>query len=269
MKRIALPCIMLLLAGVISGCGSLELKSRWRTQDVIIDGKNTEWRDSMTALDDKLTSVGLQNDGQYLYVGLVTGNHDLQRRIMRQGITFWFDREGGKGKTFGIHYPLGTGGSGPPRGERSDESAKEPDSWAGNIPVPIGELELYGPGDGDHHRMTIAETGGIEVRTGFDNSVLVYEMKVPLAEDEHHPFAIGAKAGSLVGLGVETASAPSSERPPEGTRGSGGGRGPGGGGRGGRSRGGESGERSAPGSQSEPLKIWAKVQLSALESAQR
>jgi len=260
--------IVISLLTLLAGCGTLELTSHWRAHDVTIDGKNTEWHDSLTTLDDKQTSVGLLNDEQFLYVGLITANPNLQRQIIRQGITFWFDREGGKGKTFGIRYPVGFGSAGQPREERPEEGGKEPDGWAAGVPLPSGELELYGPGDEEHHRMAIAATAGIEVQAHFENSVLVYELKVPLADDGHHPFAIGTKPGAAIGVGVETSGFPSVERPHEGMRENPGGRPGGAGGRGGRSRGAETGGRSAPRSQPEPLKTWAKVQLSTRGASQ-
>ncbi len=270
MRITACSCSVLLLAGVaaISGCSRLELASHWRTGQVKIDGQNSEWEGLLTPLDDKLTSVGLVNDSSYLYIGLITANRDLARQIMRRGLTLWFDRDGGKKKAFGIRFPLGYEGYAPSLDAPNAGTGQEEASRNERIAEASGELDLYGPREGDIHRMTLAEAEGIEVKAKVDRGMLVYEMKVPLEEDSHHPFAVGAKAGTLIGIGVETTGERQGERPSEGmTRGDGGGRGFGGRGRGGGGMGGGA-RRAAPQSQAAPLDIWAKVLLSTRVDAQ-
>jgi hypothetical protein len=244
--------IILLILFFGAGCGTIDLKSRWRDRDVIIDGKNTEWR-YLTVLDDKETSVGALNDGNFVYLILITSNRELLNQVRRRGITIWFDHEGGTEKKFGVHYPIGFGGfrstqEGRPDGEDQAQDMRKENS--------VEELEIYGPKEDDRHRMTLAETGGIEARFRTANDVLVYELKVPLADNGLHPFAIGTKPGTLVGVGVETLTDRSPEKPPEKFAG-------GTGERGSRPMGrrGGGGGRSGTSGRSEPFKMWAKVQL--------
>ena len=281
-KRISFWLIPIFILS-FEGCGqTLQLTSHWKNREVIIDGKNTEWKDTLVALDDHGTSVGLLNDGRYIFIGLMTVNRDIQRQIMRSGLTFWFDPMGGKDKKFGVHYPLGFGGAGFQGGNRSEaggnsEGRESEDSGERQRPfepetswTSSDELEIYGPGEEVHHRMTIAETGGIDVRVRTSNGVLVYELKVPLADNGPQPFAIGTKPGALIGVGVESSNT-RVERSLQGESDAGGeGRGHGrrgSGGRGGGERGGGGGQRS--GGQTEPLSIWAKVQLAPQDSVSR
>jgi len=264
-KEIALTFLLCLLPG----CGTLELKSLWRDREVVVDGKNTEWTGALTALEDKQTSIGLLNDGDYLYIGLTSADQNLQRQAMRRGITFWFDRDGGEDKKFGIHFPIGFGGFGPPQGGRANEEERERHPQVESSEGLTDELEIYGPAAGESHRMTMAQTGGIEARLGTSDGILVYELKVPLMDNGPHMFAIGTKTGASIGVGVETLSNRSFERPPEDSPGYGSGRGGGFGGRGGRGRGGSGGGRPRSGEQAEPLKVWAKVQLAAETSSSR
>ena len=277
---------------LMAGCKTLEFTSRWKNKDVVIDGKNTEWKDSLYALDEHETSVGLINDERFLYIGLITINRDYQRQIMRSGLTVWFDRKGGEDKKFGIHYPLGFGGSGSQQGLRQNTGDEGSSGEAGgdrpaesqmDNPRPLfDELEIYGPGDGEHHRMTAAETGGIDVRVGITNGVLVYELKIPLADNGSTAFAIGTKAGMQIGVGLESSNgrgaAPSGSG--EGGEGRGGGMGGGrgggtgggrgggmGGGRGGGMGGGRGGGGSRSGGQAEPLGVWAKVHLAVHDTS--
>lgn len=159
----------------LAGCGSIEIKSHWRDREVVIDGKNTEWR-YLTPLEDKETSVGMLNDENFLYIILVSSNRDVHSQVVRRGLTFWFDNEGGKTKKFGVHYPLAFRG----RPSTGDESPEE-DSQSQIVrrESDVNEFEIFGPNEEDRHRMTAAETGGIEARVRTTGGILVYEMKVP------------------------------------------------------------------------------------------
>src|SRR5262249_44031484 len=139
-----------------------------------------------------------------------------------------------------------------------------------DAPEGTNELEILGPRDLDRRRMTMGESGGIEVRSRRTNNVLVYEMKIPLSDNGAHPFAIGTTPGAVIGVGVEAGRNPGRMGPREesGDEGDrlGGGYG-GGGGRGG--RGGDRGGAGRSGEQREGFKLWAKVRLAAQESSTR
>jgi len=251
-----------------AGCGMIDLASRWRDHPVLIDGKNTEWGNNLALLDDRETSIGIFNDSSFIYIGVITTNRNLRSQILRKGIVFWFDKEGGKDEKFGIHYPIGPGGFRPSQEAGMDE---ETQSMTARIESSSEELEIEGPGKDDHHSMTVAEAGGIEARFHATSEFVVYELKVPLSDNGSHPFAIGTKPGEKIGIGVETPSAPTSEKSPEGF--SGGGRGEGGGGGGygggggrGRRGGGGGGGRGSSGGKLEAYKMWAKVQLATNDS---
>ena len=253
----------------LTGCGSIDLKSRWRDREITIDGKNTEWR-YLNVLDDKETSVGVLNDDDFIYLIFITTNRNVHNQVMRRGLTIWFDNDGGKDEKFGVHYPIGFGGirsaqDGGPEIDNEGQNLRKENS--------TDELEIIGPKKEDRHRMTLAETGGIEARYTTTNGVLVYEMKVPLLENSSHPFGIGTKSGVRIGVGAVTLVDRPSERPPQSIGESGGERGEGAGGRsgagmggrGGGGRRGGGGKRESSGS-AEPFKMWAKVQLALNDS---
>jgi len=255
----------------MAGCGMIDLKSHWKNRPVVVDGTNSEWGNSLVLLDDKETSIGIMNDSDFIYIGFVSTNRNLQTQVMRRGITFWFDVEGGKNEKFGIHYPLGFDASRP-----SPENGTDVDNQTSALQkdLPTDDLEIEGPGKDDHHPMTFAEAGGIEAKHKIANGVLVYELKVPLSEKSTSPFTIGAKPGSLIGVGVETLKNRSTPKPPEGVPEGGGGRGEGmggggyGGGRGHRGGGGGGGrDRSSSAGMGEPFTMWAKVQLAVRDTS--
>ena len=223
-------------AAVLAGCGTTEVASHWRESGAVLSGSGSGWPSSATVFEDRRMSAAVFNDSEYVYVGLRTTNVDVQRLLLRRGITVWFDNQGGAKKSFGIHYPLtpqaprfrDEGEDIPPQMEREDLTK-----------VPR-ELELF-TSENVHQRMSILAAGGIEPRIHRQRDTLVYELRVPLTPDATHPFGIGAHRGAVIGLGAVTpdisvapdisVDRPEGEGEPEGGFGgrrSGGGRGAGG-----------------------------------------
>lgn len=257
----------ILLASLFAGCGTtMHLPSHWPAQQIVVDGKNTEW-DHTYLIDDNKLVIGFVNDSSFVYLLLATNDRPLAMSMMR-GLTVWFDAKGGDEQTFGIHYPMGgmlrreerSGGVG------TDESAEEP---TGRFGLPPTELEMLGPGKDDRHKMQIMETGGILARYNITVNSFVYELRVPFTEGDQYPFAIRSKVGSVIGLGLEAGQSRVQRRPAEngeerGDRESGEGGEEGGiegggmrGGHGGRGGFGQGGTRETSG----PLDLWMRVQL--------
>jgi len=261
--------LLLCSLGIWASCGSMKMESHWSNQEVAVDGANTEWQGLLSPLDDNQTSIGFQNDDEFLYVALITTNHGVQRQIMGRGVTFWFDREGGSDKTFGVRYPLGFEGQPPSMSERPEQGEQQ-DLRRMEASHGGSELEIHGPGRDEQHRMTFAETGGIDVRFHLKNDTLVYELKMPLADKGRHPFAIETSPGSQIGVGVGTPNDLLARRMSgDITDGDDGGGRPGGEGFGGRrgfprGEGGPSMQRRGP--RPEPLEFWATVHLATNEN---
>ena len=255
--------ILILFLFLLVGCGNskLELNSNWREREITVDGKNEDWLGAMLFFEEDNVSVGLLNDENFLYICMIVEDQFMRTQVMRQGFTLWFDPEGGKEKTFGIKYPLGMQAS--RTGLRRDEQSMERSRQAPRRPMV--ELEILGPGKDEVKKMPIAEAKGIDINVEFSSGMIVYELKVPLIQSEQHPYAIGAEAGSSVGIGLETSKMERSEmrRQMSGGRGGGGMTGGMRGGAGGR---GMSGGRRSP-QKRQPLKIWAVVQLASNNSA--
>ncbi len=273
-KQLNFQNVLIVSLCFMAGCGMIDLKSHWRNREVVIDGKNTEWGNSLVLLDDKETSIGIFNDSDFIYIGLVSTNPSLRSQVVRRGITFWFDTEGGKDEKFGVHYPLAYDAIRP-----SPENGTDADNQQSSFlsDASVDDLEIEGPGKDDHHQMTFAEAGGIEARYKTTNGVLVYELKVPLSDKGSRPFAIGTRSGAVIGVGAETSNKQSS-KPSEGSEGGRGGGvggegggggygGGGGGGRGHRGGGGGGGGRRSSGEQGEPFTMWAKVQLALRDTS--
>ena len=188
----------------------------------------------------------------------------IRAQVMRQGLTVWFDSQGGKNKSFGIKYPLGRQIGQEERDRMDpqaimDETTRE--EMMQRLQESMTDLEILGPDEKVLAKKDIEDAEGIEVSMRNAAGTLVYELKVPLVSSEEHPFAVGVEPGSVIGVGF--LSPKMQMRRPGGTRGGGGM--PGGGG--GMPPGGGMGGRGGMGGMSrmipQDLKIWAKVQLAS------
>lgn len=268
------------VAGItFGGCAStMNLPSHWNENKIVVDGKNNDW-DVTYLIDDNKLVIGFVNDSSFVYMLLATNDRPLATSLMR-GITVWFDPQGGKEKTFGIHYPLGgmsLRGARRGAGQESDTLTEAPER-IGSVPT---ELEILGPGKDDRHKMQVMETGGIQANANLAGNSFVYEIRVPYSEA--YPFSIKTKPASVIGLGLETAQAGTSGKgQPRGGKGGGlkgggegggmgggsegggvggGGYGGGSGGMRGGGRGGRGGSGQKGSETTESLDIWIKVPL--------
>ncbi|OFW21687.1 MAG: hypothetical protein A3G21_14940 [Acidobacteria bacterium RIFCSPLOWO2_12_FULL_66_21] len=279
-------------AALQAGSKKPRLESRWRDRAIAIDGDSVDWPGPLVPFDDKhAMTFGAANDGEFLYVAVIAGDQTARMQIVREGLVIWFDPDGKDKKRFGIKFPIGAGftggagyggfggrgrGRGGDPGERQRPTGDDPDQEpGGGAPrlEPANRLEVLGPGNDDVRSYMRDRAPGIEAQIAQAGGTLVYELKVPLAVTSDFPYAIGAKPGAAIGIGLET---PKRETPgrsgsfggPGGIDGGGiGGRGgfgrPRGGGMGGGGGRGRSGAQRADFNMPKPIKAWAVLQLAA------
>ncbi|MCH8961770.1 MAG: hypothetical protein IH820_10745 [Bacteroidetes bacterium] len=255
--------LLLLAAMLVGGCGSTTaLQSASPDREITVDGSTEDWQGALTPIEKKNLSLGVLNDGEFLYLALVTSDRQLINQMMIRGLTVWFDAEGGKGKTFGIRFPLGLMASGAQFSPR--EMQQNPDARRELFEASLAELDILQSED-KSIRFPRQAVPRLHVMAKMNAGTLVYELQIPLRTGETHASAIDAEPGDVIGLGLETPEI-DREAMRQGGRGGGGGRGGrGGGGRGGvggRGGGGRGG-RGAPQQQPESLKLWTTVELAA------
>jgi hypothetical protein len=265
----ALSFILFLSTFFLVGCGLFEVDSKWRDRDIAIDGKSGDWLNAMMYFEEERISLGLLNDENFMYICMIVDDPFIRSQIVRQGFELWFDPRGGKKKVFGIRFPLGMleaemqpeemqARRVPMKPVRDEQ---DPERLSQALRRQMDELEILGPGKDESVRMPVEKAEGIEVKIEVASGMIVYELKVPLHLSEEFPFAIGTKAGDLIGVRLEAAKMDFGQM-----RGRmGGGMGMPGGGRGGmvggmRGMGMRGGMRPQ---MPKPLKIRAKVQLAS------
>ena len=268
----ALSFILFLFTFFLAGCGLFEMDSKWRDRAIAIDGKSDDWLNAMMYFEEERISLGLLNDENSLYVCMIVDDPFIRGQIVRQGFELWFDPRGGKKRVFGIKFPIGM-----PEAEMQPEemearrvpmkpirSELDPERLSQALKRHMDELEILGPGKDEGVRMPVEKAEGIDVKIEVASGMIVYELKVPLSLSEESPFAIGAKAGDLIGVRLEIPKMDLGQirRRMDGGRSMPGGRGGRGGGMGGMRMPGGGMRPQMP----KPLKIRAKVQLASPEN---
>jgi hypothetical protein len=181
----------------------IELKSAWPQAPVKTDGTAEQWGGHLQPLPDVPILLGVQNDGDFLYVCLKTSDAKLKAQIARLGMTVWLNGEGKDTRGYGARFPVGPGfhrprTSGdaptpPPQGERSQGAS-----------VDASRVELIGPTESDRFPVARADAYPIQAALGDDVGVMVIELRFPLMATPDHPLAVEPKAGGTIALGLET-----------------------------------------------------------------
>jgi hypothetical protein len=273
--------LLLLVAGAagVFAADTQRIESAWIAEAPAIDGQLKDWGSPLVSLGSAPLSIGVRNDGAFLYIALAASEPATRMLLGRAGFTLWWDPAGKDKKSSGITIPpTMAGGPGmrgrgqfggppdqdgqppsqgappqgqgpPPQGQsgppQQGQEGQRPSGPVGLAIEPIGHIEVIGPGKDDRRRLELvfAKTVGLDVATRMGEGVLVYEIRVPLSASEGQPYAVRSTPGSTIGLGVETGAMPRVA----GRSGEGGGRGGGGGGTGGSGGGGGGGGRGGGG----------------------
>jgi hypothetical protein len=229
---------------------SVELSSSWKDREIVIDGRDTEWKDATTFVRSASSDVGVRNDGDYLYFCLQTSERTVQFQIVRLGLTVWFDPSGGSEKSFGIRFPLGGIGR---RVALPDQDDPRPLFEDDQLQA-RHDFELVRTG-GEKTRLSPMDANGIFVRMGMREKTLVYELRVPMRRTREHPYAVGIDTSQTVGIGIETEELSSDHAAMRAGDGSSYGS------RGGRGRGGSSQDESTTADHLAPMSIWGHIRL--------
>ena len=211
MRQLKYLAMMIVFASLsFNGCtSSLLVKSAWNANQIVIDGKDNDWDDTMFYIPDAQLTAGVRNDSNYMYIILKTTNRMQTFQVLGSGLTVWFDQSGGTSQKFGIHFPLGKSEGGgeinqpSPSAESSTGEADNPDENQNQnssfVDLSSNELELLGVNENGPIRLTIADVKGIELQMSRSRDGLIYEMKVPLHMSSDRPYAINPK-GTNVGV---------------------------------------------------------------------
>ncbi len=207
-----LPMLLLLaltaLASAIAYASTPERSSAWRDRDIKIDGSDEEWRGQELPVQKQHFSLGIMNDGEWIYICLPTKDVGTRTQIANAGLVVWLDAEGGKKRRFGVHFPVPNPPQPPGmrRPPARGEGERVPPAEGEERPIPGQDVVgILGPGKNDAKLVPVNEAGGIEASVGVHDDLAVYEIKIPLTRSADHPYAPNLQPGQTVRLEIETA----------------------------------------------------------------
>ncbi len=204
-----LPVLIItgLLFSTGAEAGTQKLSSAWLTGEIIVDGTAAEWDGVRTKIEDEDLAIGVQNDGERLYVLLVTNDPLIQRQIFVRGLTVWLDADRGKDKEFGVRFPLGALATGQFPGEAGPRAGMRGESDIDSLKAQFAKtLEVIGIVNDDNELTQFANTDpdGIYAQVGKEDDWLVYELQVPLHTSEVLPMSFQVAPGAEIDVGIET-----------------------------------------------------------------
>lgn len=229
MRHRALYIVLLLL----TACGhAIQLDSRWRDREIVIDGADQDWGQARYILEDLPISLGVMNDGDHLYLTMLTADRDLQTLVATRGLEIWIDPDGGRKHVFGLRL---TGAMRPGQhGEPFDGMAPWGRDGSDGALIGSGRTGIRRPGPGgstrsldprqlaamfeqmhgssvfvldspedDGWETTATVADALQVSITYETGRLVYEARLPLTYLGHPHYAMAASTESRIGLGLK------------------------------------------------------------------
>jgi hypothetical protein len=231
MKLLLVLVVVVCAVALAVAAESLRIESVWSTEAPTVDGKLADWSSPLVTLGSTPLSLGVRNDGQFVYVALASSDQATRMMLGAAGFTVWMDPSGKNKKSFGITVPptiaggrgmrgRGPGGGPPPDqlgapAQPGQEGQKEPGQGVPGGPGgpaigAITSIEVLSASKDDKRRFELAyaRTIGLDVAARMAEGVLVYELRVPLAVTEAQPYGVKSSPGATIGLGIETSQPP-------------------------------------------------------------
>ena len=179
---------------------------------ILVDGHHEDWTGAAEPFGTEPVSLQFANDGAFLYVRLVTSDPSARSQIMRRGLIVWFDEGGKNKKRFGLKYPVVESTGEPLERGRYGGGRRGGDSGTAERPgddsyEPADRIDVLSSNKDDEHSLTLDHASGIEAAAKVEQGTLRYELKVPLARTDDHPYAIGTSPGKTLGIRLETPKA--------------------------------------------------------------
>lgn len=180
---------------LLSGCGGPGLNSRWADEYDTVDRQFADW-DGAERGEQNGLSIALQNDSSYLYISVITTDEERIDQIRRTGLTVWFDQFGERNRLVGIQYPSFNTGreAGLSMADRRNPDRKRNERPARPIARQANAIAVIPAGEKKAVRWTHAEAEAQGIAGQIDDldTALVWQLRVPLAEQGKYRCAVGS-----------------------------------------------------------------------------
>jgi len=202
-------------------------------REILIDGKDPEWQGVMQYYDEKSrTVVSFLYDEKYLFMRLASNDRNIQRQILVQGLTVWFEQPHEGNRKTGVHFPVGLPREKrmsmfqrPPEEEKKTD--KDPENRDdGLLEKGLVEIQLWGPGEYEQKTMPFKEMEkfDVAVKIGKTEKNLIYELRLPFTQSDKSRFGLlkpgkkGIRVGFQTGDGEENKGRSMDTQPPNGEK---------------------------------------------------
>lgn len=178
-------------AGAAKNVVASKVPSRFVATPPVIDGKTTEWADSLQYDASSHLQYQVLNDARTVYVRLKAADMPTQAKMAYLGMVVWLDSTGRNQQQLGVRFPLPVdlstfkapaerpaGAMGPTAAERQEEHLTRLRS----IIVGANQMELLNYRGSKEPVLTDSEAKlGVKSAIGLDaRNNLIYELAVPL-----------------------------------------------------------------------------------------
>ena len=207
-STLILSSIMLFL--FVTNSNSLELESKYKDREIIIDGNVEEWDEATQYFKKKDIVVGVMNDDRYLYVCFYPTTRELSNQLSMQGFTVWFNNKGKKRENFGIKFLSRMKGMMNNRMEEPPEMhQREPEDMSSEMMKEMEnnlqeKIEIIGPKKGDSTTIKLEDLVGLNIGIADVKGFCVYEIKIPYEQNQVYSATIDTEPGSKIAIGFQT-----------------------------------------------------------------
>jgi len=207
MKKLFLLTV-LLLPVILNSCGDEEINSTWKTNPIIIDGKQTDWEGKTNYFSDYNAAVGVENDNDYLYLCLAVNDTNKVFQLFTRGFTIWIDPHNGEEK-LGINYPIGAINSGdfmPPVNEQPGNMNRGRDfsKRLQELKLTQNEIRIINTDNFPLTSYYLNDTSVVHLDIGTQMGLFVYELKIPLSKNITSKHNFNLKPGDELNIGFES-----------------------------------------------------------------
>lgn len=263
---------MKILVGILilslTACSEPTIISNWQNAEISIDGNVNDWAGNLNYFEDEKAAIGVSNNNDYIYFCLTTSDNAKIMQILRTGFTIWLDPQSSDGKTIGIQYPIKNKFNG--AGDRSKQPLEKEKNREDNLikmidqfKIEQNEILIVNEDKFPLNALPKVNNNGLEVNISYAMHQFVYELKVPLANNNLSNVFIDVLPNEIVRVGFASGEVDKPESRSSGnTMDAPGNEGTRKGGRGGNRGGGRANNMGNMKNMMEPSEFWIEVKLS-------
>jgi hypothetical protein len=198
--------LLLLLA--IFGCSSVpEVISIPNNNEIVVDGKQSDWGNSFTSVKNENVAVSFRNDDQNLYICFITSDNRKIVKILSSGLTVWLYPSDSK-DVIGIQYPIRKPMEELHSVAKEKGEGLEPADINGRIQHLLKvqkELIIVDENNIGIYSSSPDAEKGFKAKIGYAMDQLVYELKVPfIGNKEFTQFVFRANPRDIIKVKFES-----------------------------------------------------------------